>query len=182
MLASPRIPLPTFAELRKAYVRVHSGSELIAFDYGPRWVRINLDRSRTHQVMTRHWPAGPSRDAMAELARIMGRLFVYSHRDGTCFVSGFDTDLVSLMAPRAAADLLIATMVLAELGDTTLVDWILPDAREAFEMLMAERTTTARRQIAGRLTDELAERMLHVTHWQPTTPTPTLRGDHRATP
>ena len=170
MVNHPIIPLPTFAELQRRRVRINTGSEMIGYSYGPRWCRVNLDRSTTYRVLSRDWPAGPSRDLMAELARIMARLFVYSHVDGSCFVSGFDSDLVSLMAPRSAADLLIATMVLAEIGDTTFVEWMLPDARLAYETLMAERTITVRRRIAGRLTDELTEKILRATHWRPAPP------------
>lgn len=156
--------IPTFEQVRGRHTTTRTGATLGAYNLGPRWCRITLDRC-TATLYRSAWPAGPTRVVMAELADHLATLFVHSHASGLCFVSSFDNDYVTLTVPRATADLSVAMLLLAELGDTTFAEWVLPLVRDAAEQVRAQPRRIDRRRMAGPLVDELAVRMLEVTRW-----------------
>ncbi len=141
-----------------------SGARLTGYSLGPRWCKITLDRVVTRLIDGR-WPEGPSREVMAALADDLAILFVHSHTAGSTFVSTFTGDYVHLHTPRRIADLMVATLVCAELGDLTLARIIAPVVAETAATLQRGRTRADRRRIAGGLVDDMAARLLEVTRW-----------------
>lgn len=152
--SAPRVP--TFAHINGCRHRTPVGSVLTGYTLGPRWARIALDRDYCW-LPEKTWPDGATRPLMAQLASDMSTLFVYSHSSRTCYVGSFTSDLETLHTPIRCADAIVAVLVIAELGDTSLANWFGPVVHQAAERLRAIPTRRERIAMAGRITDEMAQ-------------------------
>lgn len=152
--SAPRVP--TFAHVSRNRHRTLTGSILSGYSLGPRWARLALDRDYCW-LPDKRWPDGATQPLMAALASDMSSLFVYSHSSRICYVGSFTSDLETLHTPIKCADAMVAVLVVAELGDTSLANWFAPVVHEAAERLRAIPTRRERIAMAGRITDEMAQ-------------------------